>query len=168
MKIKLSKLQEYGFPQVIQHDRGTEFAGHCKKYFKLNKIHDVRSRPYHPQSQGKVENSHYMLKSKMAYDLIKMGEKGVSWVKKLKKYQHIMNQTPRECLGWINAFDVFFGRRWKKLHSTVTDKPINEQDIDPLDERINHVDNMKEKVRQYLKVVISSAQKETYLDKTYL
>lgn len=40
----------------------------CKKY----KIQRIRSRPYHPQSQGKVERSHRRLRDKMMYDSLAM------------------------------------------------------------------------------------------------
>ena len=35
----------------------------------------IYSRPFHPQSQGKIERSHRSLTSKREYDFLKMGRK---------------------------------------------------------------------------------------------
>ena len=37
----------------------------------------IKARPYHPQSQGKVERSHRRLRKKIMYDLVTLGKKGV-------------------------------------------------------------------------------------------
>ena len=50
-----SIFKQYGFPQIVQHDCGKEFEGHCGLNLKDNNIKQLRSRPYYPQSQGKVE-----------------------------------------------------------------------------------------------------------------
>ena len=38
--------------------RGTEFKGAVKTFLKMCGIQNIESRPYHPQSQGKIERSH--------------------------------------------------------------------------------------------------------------
>ena len=42
---------DVGPPKIIQTDQGTEFKGVVEQVIKVKIIH---SRPYHPQSQGKV------------------------------------------------------------------------------------------------------------------
>ena len=64
----------------------------------------IHSRPYHPQSQGKVERSHRALRSKMEYDLLKMGKKGLNWAKALPEYQNILNEDPKEVLQYKSPF----------------------------------------------------------------
>ena len=50
---------EHGPPDRIQSDRGSEFEGKVRPLFKALKL--IKSRPYHPQSQGKVEKTTWQL-----------------------------------------------------------------------------------------------------------
>ena len=43
----------------------------------------IYSRPFHLQLQGKVERSHRSLRTKIEYDCLKMGRKGINWVENL-------------------------------------------------------------------------------------
>ena len=72
---------EHGPPHVIQCDQmGEEFKGAVKELCRQLGIKIICSSLYHPQSQGKVDRSHRALQSKMEYDIIQMGSKGVNWV----------------------------------------------------------------------------------------
>ena len=66
---------ENGLPIVLQSDQGSEFLGAVKGLCRKLKVKMVHSRPYHPQSQGKIERSHLALRSKIEYDFLKMGKK---------------------------------------------------------------------------------------------
>ena len=48
---------DIGVPKIVQTDQGTEFKGVVEKVMDKFKIHIIHSRPYHPQSQGKVNNN---------------------------------------------------------------------------------------------------------------
>ena len=50
----LQLFSDIGPPKRVQTDQGTEFKGAVKQIMKTFKVHIIRSRPYHPQSQGKV------------------------------------------------------------------------------------------------------------------
>jgi transposase InsO family protein len=53
---ELRKLfNQFGFPRIVQSDRGCEFQGKVSQLLKAFKIRHIVSAPYHPQSQGKVE-----------------------------------------------------------------------------------------------------------------
>ena len=39
----------------------------------------TKSRPYHPQLQGKVERSHRPLRKQITYDLLTQKQAGVNW-----------------------------------------------------------------------------------------
>ena len=56
---------DYGSPKIIQCDNGKEFEGSVKRFLEKRKVRKICGRPYHPQSQGKVERSHRTLKSKL-------------------------------------------------------------------------------------------------------
>lgn len=75
----------------------------------------IKSRPYYPQSQGKVERSHRTLRKKISYDLITQGRVGVNWVENLSKYAKCLNNDKREELGWKSAFEVYYGRKSNEL-----------------------------------------------------
>ena len=56
--------QEHGAPAYLQSDNGTEFVNRfvkdvCCKY----NVKIVHGRPYHPQSQGQVENLNRRVKN---------------------------------------------------------------------------------------------------------
>ena len=75
------------------------FKGNFGLYVLRYKIKTIKSRPYHPQSQGKVERSHRRLRTKIMYDLISLGKKGVNWASNLGSYSRILNEESKEELG---------------------------------------------------------------------
>ena len=110
---------EHGPPLVIQSDQGREFKGAVEKLCREMKIKTIHSRPYHPQSQGKVERSHRSLREKMAYDFLRISKKGVNWVKQLPIYQSILNEDPKEVLKYKTAFQVYYARKTvSRVHKT--------------------------------------------------
>lgn len=73
---------DVGPPKVLQSDRGGEFKKWVKKLRKSLNVKVIWSKPYHPQSQGKVERSHRALrKKKNAFDLGHLSKSGVHWAK---------------------------------------------------------------------------------------
>ncbi|XP_068723746.1 uncharacterized protein [Montipora capricornis] len=103
---------EHGLPLVIQRDQGREFKGDVKKNCGRDmKIKTIYSRPYHPQSQGKVERRHRSLREKMTYDFLRMSKKGVNWMKELPIYQRVLNEEPKEVLKYKSAFQVYYTRK---------------------------------------------------------
>ena len=87
---------EHGAPRIIQSDQGGKFKKAVKTLCYRMNIKLIYSRPRHPQSQGKVQRCHRTLKSKIEYDLSKLGQDGVNWAKQLPTYQRILNNDPRE------------------------------------------------------------------------
>ena len=71
----------------------------------------IYSRPRHPQPQGKVERCHRTLRSKMKYDLKKMGQDGINWAKQLPLYQSILNNDPKEAIAFKTPFEIYFARK---------------------------------------------------------
>ena len=68
------------------------------------------SLPRHNQSKGKVERYHRALRSKMEYDLQKIGQYGVKWEKQLPLYQRILNNDPKEVIAYKTPFEIYFAR----------------------------------------------------------
>lgn len=117
---------EHGPPCVIQCDQGGEFKGAVKELCRQLGIKIICSSPYHPQSQGKVEHSHRALRSKMEYDIIQMGSKGVNWVQRLPNYKHILNEDPKEVLAYKTPFEVYFARKCNSYNTAMTDEEMVE------------------------------------------
>lgn len=128
---------DFGKPDIVQNDQGSEFKGDVARLLKQLSIKQIMSSPYHPQSQGKVERMHRSLKSIMKYECLTT--KSVNWVEQIPKYQQIINDRPKECLAMQCPFEVFFGRRRKGMSSLSADlirekafnatKKINERTI---------------------------------------
>lgn len=106
---------EHGPPDRLQSDRGTEFEGKVRPLCKQLKIKLIKSRPYHPQSQGKIERSHRRLRKKIMYDLVSLGKKGVNWAANLEDYNRILNEECKEELGWRSPFEIYYGRKSNQL-----------------------------------------------------
>ena len=102
---------EHGPPDRLQSDRGPEFQGKLRSLCTHYKIKMIKSRPYHPQSQGKVERSHRRLRTKIMYDLISLEKKGVNWASNLGSYNRILNEESKEEQGWKSPFEIYFGRK---------------------------------------------------------
>ena len=66
----LFSIRTFGPPTRVQSDRGTEFKGAVKTFFKKCGIKNIESRPHHPQSQGKIERSHGTWKTKLRFDIL--------------------------------------------------------------------------------------------------
>ena len=74
------------------------------KSMSKNKIKRIRCRPYHPESQGKVERSHRVLRQKIHYDRMKKRKHGINWAKEMPNYMKALINDKREELGWKSPF----------------------------------------------------------------
>ena len=106
---------EHGFPDRLQSDNGGEFKKDVIKFCQAKKITMIKSRPYNPKAQGKVERSHRELRKKILYDMIVRKRNGVNWVRNLPSYMKCLNNDKREELGWKSAFEIYFGRKSNEL-----------------------------------------------------
>ena len=96
---------------MIQHDHCTEFDGAVSRLYKQLQIKVIKGRPYHPQSQGKVERAHRIFKKKLRYDFLSIKKAGVNWPEGLPHYAQALNQDPKEELAWKSPFEIYLGRR---------------------------------------------------------
>lgn len=97
----------HGKPSFLQSDQGTEFKGRVEKVLQKNKIKLIRSRPYHPQLQGKCERNHRVVRNRIAF--LKTKKSGFNWATELRKVQLAINDTPKEMLRYYTPSDTFWG-----------------------------------------------------------
>ncbi|CAF0900891.1 unnamed protein product [Rotaria sordida] len=83
---------EHEAPTIIQTDQGTEFKGMFDELCSKRNIRHIRSRAYHPESQGKS------WKNKMVYDMLINGN--TNWVTNLFLYSETSNQSKHRGLGY--------------------------------------------------------------------
>ena len=102
--------KEYGSPEIIQCDQGGDFNKALKLLCDRMNIKLIYSHPRHNQSQGKVERYYRALRSKMEYDLQKIGQDGVKRAKQLPLYQRILNNDPKEVIAYKTPFEIYFAR----------------------------------------------------------
>ena len=72
-----SSLHKARSPALDPAQPGGEFEGAVVALCKKLGIKVVKGRPYHPQSEGKVEGAHRSFK-KIMHDLLVMGKAGVN------------------------------------------------------------------------------------------
>ena len=70
----------------------------------------MQCRPYHPQTQDKVERSHLVLGQKIYYDMTRKRKHRINWAKQLPNYARSLNNEKREELGWKSPVEIYFGR----------------------------------------------------------
>ena len=109
---------EHGSPEIIQCNQGREFKKALKLLCDSMNKKLIYSRPRRPQSQGKVERYHRTLRSKMEYDLQKIGQDGVNWAKQLPLYQRILNNDPKEVMAYKTPFEIYFARKCNALRES--------------------------------------------------
>ena len=99
---------EHGAPEIFQTDQGSEFKGSVDALMSKLKVNIIRSRPYHPQSQGKDERSHRTWKDYLAHDLKE--DPRTNWVANLPVYMSLYNASPHSAIGHKTPFQVHFNR----------------------------------------------------------
>ena len=99
---------EHGAPRIIQCDNGCEFKGFMNNLYKKYNIKIIRSSPFHPQPQGKVEKVHRSVRKKILFQSRR--GKGFNWAKSLRKIAFALNTTPKICLGKYTPYEIYFGR----------------------------------------------------------
>lgn len=88
---------EHGPQRAVQSDQGSEVKGAVTMRARPHEHRaNIYSPPFHPQSQGRVERSLRSLRSKIEYDFLKMGRKGVNCTENLSNYQRILNEDPKK------------------------------------------------------------------------
>ena len=99
-----------GEPELIQMDNGSEFKGVCLMLIKRFGIRVINGRPRRPQTQGLVEQSNGVAKTKLGVYLREMATK--KWAAALPAIARAMNRQPHSSLPHGRTpYEVMFSRR---------------------------------------------------------
>ena len=103
---------EHGAPRRLHSDNGSEFINRfvkevCSKY----NVRIVHGRPYHPQSQGQVENLNRHVKNCLRHFLLEHEEddRAEVWPQLIGEVEYFVNHTWHHTIRNTPYF-VFFGR----------------------------------------------------------
>ncbi len=112
---EITKLfNEFGWPQIVHTDNGSPFDS--RMLVSLCREHDaflVHGRPYHPQSQGKVERLIRTLKNsvqKIQEEDKQQQMPEQPWLQYLSRAVFVYNRTPHSKTG-VPPFVAFYGRK---------------------------------------------------------
>lgn len=89
---KRSIFSLHGWPNIFQRDNGSEFRGTVETLFRRKNVKVVKGRPYHPQTQDKVERQNRIIRRKIQHESNRKGWKEVTLAEKL---QNIVNSINR-------------------------------------------------------------------------
>ena len=96
----------FGLPKINQSDQGTNFMSKLfAQVMKELNVKDVKSSPYHPESQGAFERFHQTLKAMMRKYCL---ESNKEWDEGLPLLLFAVHETLQESLGF-SLCDLVFG-----------------------------------------------------------
>ena len=110
--ILLKIFHEHGAPRYLHSDNGTEFVNRfvtdaCSRF----NVVIVHGRPYHPQSQGQVENLNRRVKNCLRHFLLQHpeDERCDEWPGVVKEIEYFINHSWHHMVR-STPYAVFFGR----------------------------------------------------------
>ena len=103
----MSKMYTYGPPRILQTDNGREFNNNdLVGVMNEFKIRHINGRPYHPQSQGRVERFNRSVVEYFKRTIVKEP----NWPRKLDYFYYQYNNRTNKATRPSTPFQLFFGR----------------------------------------------------------
>ena len=136
----------YGFPKVIQSDRGTNFLAKRFKQLMLEMgVEQMTSSAYHPQSQGALERFHQTLKTmlcKYCFENEKDWDQGVPLV------LFAARESVQESLGF-SPFELIFGHSVRGPLKLMKERWLSET---PQSDILTYVSSFKSRLSEACKI----------------
>ena len=98
----------HGIPEFILSDRGKEFMGVVSTICQATGIKQIRTTPWHPQSNGLCEVQHATLTRELR---IRAQGREVDWDALLPEIQFAFNVTPDDITPGLSPFQLVYGRK---------------------------------------------------------
>ena len=125
---------QYGPPRILQTDNGREFNNsHLNAVIDELKAMKINGRPYHPQSQGRVERFNQTVSNFLRRDL--QNEK--DWPSRLQYFYYTYNTRSSKSLKNHTPYDMFFKRPNFSLQTSQSRNNLSREEIEFLD--MDHV-----------------------------
>jgi transposase InsO family protein len=107
--LKASSLKSGQRPRMLSDNGSAYVSGHLKQYLKGERIEHIRSAPFHPMTQGKIERYHRSMKNVLLlehyYSPDELRKRLTEWV---DYYNH---QRYHESLDNVRPADAYWGRQ---------------------------------------------------------
>ena len=107
--LKASSLKSGQRPRMLSDNGSAYVSGHLKQYLKEESIEHIRSAPFHPMTQGKIERYHRSMKNVLLlehyYSPDELRKRLTEWV---DYYNH---QRYHESIDNVRPADAYWGRQ---------------------------------------------------------
>jgi transposase InsO family protein len=117
-------------PKLLSDNGSCYISGDLKEFFKGLSITHVRGKPFHPQTQGKIERYHRTMKNIIKLEHYYSPEELERQIAEFVDYYN--NHRYHESLNNVTPADVYFGRDQKILvrrkdikHRTLTKRKLD-------------------------------------------
>ena len=95
-------------PRLLSDNGSAYVSKELKRYLEVNEIRHIRTKPYHPMTQGKIERYHRSMKNLILldhyYSPSELGERIREWV------YYYNNHRYHEAIDNVTPSDKYFGR----------------------------------------------------------
>ena len=95
-------------PRLLSDNGPSYIASDLAKYLNRNGLVHTRGRPYHPQTQGKIERWHRSLKNQILLEHSYFPSELEAAIERF--VDHYNNERYHESLDNVTPADVYFGR----------------------------------------------------------
>ena len=128
----LKVFHDHGPPKVLHSDNGSEFVNMMvKEVCSRFNIKMKQGRPYHPQSQGQVENLNRRVKNCLRHFLLAYEEcdRSTVWPCLIKDIEYFLNHTWHHTIH-CTPYSAFHGRTGSlKMRDTCAEPECMEEDF---------------------------------------
>ena len=155
-----------GIPREILSDQGTNFMSQLlKELYNLLRIHQIRTSPYHPQTDGLVERFNKTLKSLLRKLVNKEGR---DWDRLLPYILFAYREVPQDTTGF-SPFELLYGREVRGPLDVL--KEVWEADKKSDESVVSHILLVRERLEEMTELVeenvrAAQGQQKKWYDQT--
>ena len=137
-----------GIPNEILTDQGSNFTSKLlQELYKLLHVRQIRTSPYHPQTDGLVERFNQTLKSMLRKTAT---DEGKDWDKLLPYLLFAYREVPQDSTGF-SPFELLYGRPVRGPLDVLKESWVASEKGD--ESVISHILNMREKLSKMVDLV---------------
>ena len=153
-----------GFPMEVLSDNGSQFTSFMfKEFLNLFSIKQVRSSPYHAQSNGVVERFHGTLKP-MLRKVIQSNPR--QWHRRIPPLLFACRELPNASTGF-SPFELLFGRPARGPIDFLADAWLEQGDVAEAKDVCQYVVELRNTVADMCQVAQDSVDQSAVVNKMY-